>query len=103
MRELRTNTGVKNTSDVKELASVTIHNTKYCIPLDHPILNDHSVFYPMALSHQLICEITFAPFPDAVVYSDNTSLQTIKSFIWSWNINAFQVNISPIKLHQNIK
>ena len=46
MRKLRTNAGDKDTSNAKEVAMAALHNTKYCIPLDHPILTDHGVFYP---------------------------------------------------------
>ena len=51
MRKLRTNTGDKSTSDPKNVSLAAIHNTKYKIPLDHPILNDHGIFYPKGLPH----------------------------------------------------
>ena len=50
MRKLRTAAGDKNTSNAKEVAMATLHGTKYCIPLDHPILLNHGVFYPKDLS-----------------------------------------------------
>ena len=46
MRKLRTNAGDKKTQDVREVALASVHNTKYHIPLNHPILKDHGVFYP---------------------------------------------------------
>ena len=46
MRKLRTNAGDKNDSNEKEVAMAALHNTKYCIPLDHPILTDHGGFLP---------------------------------------------------------
>ena len=49
---------------------VTLHGTKYCIPLDHPILLNHGVFYPKGLSHPLKFEITLSPISDIVLYSD---------------------------------
>ena len=71
MRKLRTNAGDKITSgNAKEVALAAVHNTKYCIPLDHPILNEHGAFYPKALPHPLTFEITLAPVSDIVVYSD---------------------------------
>lgn len=73
MRKLRTNAGDKVTSDAKEVALAAVHNTKYKIPLDHPILNDHGVFYPKALPHPLTFEITLAPVSDIVVYSSATA------------------------------
>ena len=60
MGKLRTNAGDKDTSDAKDVALATIHNFKYCIPLDHPILNDHGVFYQCVsteyLAHQAVGE-----------------------------------------------
>ena len=44
IRKLRTNAGDKNTSSTNEVAMAALHNTKYCIPLDHPILTDHGFF-----------------------------------------------------------
>ena len=72
MRRLRTNAGDKVTSNAKEVALAAIHNTKYYIPIDHPILNDHNVFYPRTLSQPLSFEITFASVADVVVFSDQT-------------------------------
>ena len=76
MRKLRTNAGDKKTQDVKEEALSKVHNTKYRTPLNHPILNDHGVFYPKALDHHLIFEITLAPVNDIVVFSDTTKTPT---------------------------
>ena len=72
MRRLRTNAEDKVTSNAKEVALAAIHNTKYYIPIDHPILNDHGVFYPRALSQPLSLEITFASVADVVAFSDQT-------------------------------
>ena len=71
MRKLRTNAGDKDTSDakVKELAG--IHNTKYEIPLDHPVLSDNGSLYPKALTHDLTFEITL-PAVDEIVNHDKT-------------------------------
>ena len=44
MRKLRTNAGYNETSDAKEVALAAVHNTKYCIPLDHSILSEHGAF-----------------------------------------------------------
>ena len=44
-RKLRTDAGDKDDStDAKEAAMATLYGTKYCIPLDHPILLNHGVF-----------------------------------------------------------
>ena len=39
--------------DVKEIALAKVHGSKYRIPINHPILNDHGVFYPKALENHL--------------------------------------------------
>ena len=69
MRKLRTNAGDKVTSNSKEVALAAIHNTKYVIPLDHPVLSDHGALYPKALSHPLMFEITL-PKVDQIVNHD---------------------------------
>ena len=69
MRKLRTNAGDKSTSNAKEVALAAIHNTKYVIPLDHPVLSDHGAFYPKALPHPLVFEITI-PKVDQIVNHD---------------------------------
>ena len=72
IRKLLTNAGDKDDSNPKEVTLASIHNTKYCIPIDHPILDDHGVFYSWALSNHLCFEITFAPVDNVVIYSDTT-------------------------------
>ena len=69
MRKLRTNAGDKSTTDAKEVALAAIHNTKYVIPLDHPVLSDHGALYPKALPHPLLFEITL-PKVDQIVNHD---------------------------------
>ena len=69
MRKLRTNAGDKSTSNSKEVALAAIHNTKYVIPLDHPVLSDHGALYPKALPHPLMFEITL-PKVDQIVNHD---------------------------------
>ena len=71
-RKLRTAAGDKSASNAKEVAIAALHGTKYCIPLDHPILLNHGVFYPKGLSHPLKFEITLGGVSDIVVYSDTT-------------------------------
>ena len=72
MRKLRTNAGDKKTQDGKEVSLATVHNTKYRIPINHPILNDHGVFYPKALENHLIFEITLPPISNILIYSNTT-------------------------------
>ena len=77
-RKLRTDAGDKVDSDAKEVAMATLHGTKYCIPLDHPILLNHGVFYPKGLSHPLKFEITLGGVSDIVVYWDTTKAPNYK-------------------------
>ena len=44
IRKLRTNAGDKDDSELKEVSLAVVHNTKYRIPINHPILKDHGVF-----------------------------------------------------------
>ena len=44
---------------------------KYRIPLDHPILNEHGIFYPKALSESFMFEITLTSTADLVIYTDS--------------------------------
>ena len=69
MRKLRTNAGDKVTSNAKDVKLATIHNEKYRIPLDHPVLSDHGAIYPRDLPHPLIFEITL-PKVDKIVNHD---------------------------------
>ena len=43
MRKLRANAGDKSTSNATEIALAAVHNNKYSIPLDSPILTQHEV------------------------------------------------------------
>ena len=72
IRKLHANAGDKVTSDAGEVALASIHNTKYKIPLDHPVLNEHGVFYPKTLPNHLQFELTFADVKDIVIYFDVT-------------------------------
>ncbi len=74
LRKLRSNAGDKDTSDPKENALNAAHGARYTIPLDHPLLCDHGVLYPRALSEALLFEITLAPVERLVVGSDATKL-----------------------------
>ena len=51
---------------------MAIHNNKYDIQLDHPILRDHGVLYLKALAHTFIFELTLAQASDVIEYSSNT-------------------------------
>ena len=78
MRKLRTGAGDKDTSSAGQVALGKIYSTRYHIPINHPILDDHGVFRPRALRDTLSFEITLAPIQDIVVYSDDTKAPTYK-------------------------
>ena len=102
IRKLRTNAGDKDDSNPKEVTLASIHSTKYCIPIDHPILEDHGVFYPWALSNHLCFEITFAPVDNVVIYSDPTKPPNYK--ITNLELEyRFPVNILQNKQLKDIK
>lgn len=72
MRKLRSNAGDKVTSDASQVALAAIHNNKYSIPLDHPVLRDHGVLYMYVLGDTFKFELTLASVVDIVQYSSNT-------------------------------
>ena len=73
--KIRSGAGDKKTSGVDEENKLnSVYGTKYRINLDHPILTDHGVFYPQALNHNLLFELTLAPAKQAVNGSDASKL-----------------------------
>ena len=94
MRKLRTNAGDKDTSNAKEVVMAALHNTKYCIPLDHPILTDQGFF---TRNHYLILLNSRYPLRQyAMLLSFLTQQknQHTQSQILSWNTDAFPANFS---------
>ena len=51
-----------------------IYGNKYRIPLDHEILKNHGVFFPRALSGELVFELSLAPASNVVKGTDVTKL-----------------------------
>ena len=72
MRRLRTEAGDAVTSHPGQVALGKIYTTKYYIPINHPILDDHGVFHPRSLRETLKFEITLASVKDIVCYTDDT-------------------------------
>ena len=73
--KIRSDAGDKKTSGVAaENKLNSVYGTEYRINLDHPILTDHGVFYPQALYHDLVFELTLAPAKQVVNGSDATKL-----------------------------
>ena len=74
--KIRSNPGDKATSSVAAENKLTeVYGTKYRINLDHQILTDHGVFYPQALSNDLVFEVTLASANQVVKGSDTTKLK----------------------------
>ena len=78
IRRLRTGAGKGDTSKTNDERLKSIHETRYCIPIDHLILNDHGVFSPYCLKHDLKFELKMAPVNDIVVCSDTTKAPNYK-------------------------
>jgi len=78
MRKLRANSGDKSTSNASEVALAAVHNNKYSIALDSPILNKHGVLYMYVLKDTFKFEFTLAPVSDIVDFSSNTPKATYK-------------------------
>ena len=103
MRKLRTNAGDKDTSNAKEVAMAALHNTKYCIPLDHRFwqimgffIQNHCLIllnlkYPLRMCLMLLSFLT------------QQNHQHTQSQILSWNTDAFPANFSRKKRKQLIK
>ena len=73
--KIRSGAGDKKTTGVNEEIKLnSVYGTEYRINLDHPILTDHGVFYPQALYHDLVFELTLAPAKKVVNGSDATKL-----------------------------
>ena len=78
MRKIRTGAGDAPTSNAAKTALGKIYDKRYHIPINHPILDDHGVFYPRSLREVLAFEITLAPVFDVIVTSDASKGQTYK-------------------------
>ena len=76
MRKLRTGAGDADTVSAGQVALGKIYSTRYHIPINHPILDDHGVFRPRSLRETLTFEITLAPVLDIVVSSDVSTAPT---------------------------
>ena len=78
MRKLRTGAGDADTSNAGSVALGKIYSTRYHIPINHPILDDHGVFHPRSLRETLSFEITLAPVFNIITTSDVSKGQTYK-------------------------
>ncbi|KAK3731225.1 hypothetical protein QZH41_004693 [Actinostola sp. cb2023] len=72
MRKLRTSAGDKVASDAKEVSLANIYGDKYRMPINHPILDNHGVFYAKTLSNSLSFEITLPQSNEVVITPDLT-------------------------------
>ena len=74
LAKIRCNAGDKKTTGVeKEKKLNVIYGNKYRIPIDHEILN-HGVFFPRALSDELVFELRLSPASNVVKGSDSSKL-----------------------------
>ena len=76
MRKLRTGAGDADTANAIQVALGKVYSTRYHIPINHPILDDHGVFRPRSLRETLTFEITLSPVLDIVVSSDVSTAPT---------------------------
>ena len=76
MRKLRTGAGDADTANAGQVALGKVYSTRYHIPINHPILDDHGVFRPRSLRETLTFEITLASVLDIVVSSDVSTAPT---------------------------
>ncbi|PFX27083.1 hypothetical protein AWC38_SpisGene8244 [Stylophora pistillata] len=75
LSKIRCNAGDKKTSGVNNENKLNeVYRNIYRIPLDHDILKDHGVFFPRALSDELLFELRLAPADSVVKGSDSTKL-----------------------------
>ena len=75
LAKIRCNAGDKKTTGVdKEKKLNGIYGNKYRIPIDHEILKNHGVFFPRALSGELLFELILAPASNVVKGTDVTKL-----------------------------
>ena len=75
LAKIRCNAGDKKTTGVvKEIKLNDIYGSKYRIPIDHEILKNHAVFFPRALSDELVFELKLAPASNVVKGSDASKL-----------------------------
>ena len=75
LAKIRCNAGDKKTTGVeKEKKLNGIYGSKYRIPIDHEILKNHGVFFPRALSDELVFELRLAPASNVVKGSDASKL-----------------------------
>ena len=71
-----------------------VYRNKNGIPLDHDILKDDRIFFPSALSDELLFELRLAPASNFVIGSDDTQFALLVS---SLNMKSFTVNNSLMR------
>ena len=75
LEKIRCNVGDKKITGVeKEKKLNGIYGNKYRIPIDHEILKNHGVFFPRALSDELVFELKLSPSSNVVKGTDTTKL-----------------------------
>ena len=88
LNKIRSNSAVKKTSGVDtENKLNAVYGSKYCIPIDHPILSQNGAFYPHFLRDELLFEITLAQAAHVVKGPDQSKLTyTLKNIQLQYEI-----------------
>ena len=74
--KIRSNSGDKKTSGVDAEKKLNkVFGAKYRINFDHEILKDHGVFYPHALTTELVFQVKLAPANQVVKGTDPSKLK----------------------------
>ena len=61
----------KSETDAGEVKLAAVYGKRYRIPIDHPIIDSHGVFYPRELSNALTFEITLPESSKIMVHTAN--------------------------------
>lgn len=72
MHKIRTSAGDKLTTDAKLVALVAIYSNKYRLAINHPIIDQHGVFYARGLTNNLTFEIYLTESKNLVITSDSS-------------------------------
>ena len=88
LNKIRSNSADKKTSGVDtENKLNAVYGSKYCIPIDHPILSQNGAFYPHFLRDELLFEITLAQAAHVVKGPDQSKLTyTLKNIQLQYEI-----------------
>ena len=72
-RQMRTGAGDAPTSPASEVALAAVYGKRYKIPLCHPIIDSHGVFYPREMTNALTFGVTLPDSTGIVTYANTKS------------------------------